>query len=934
MRIKLKPKSKPLVANLYNPHEQSKEQLMESFVVRHEVFHELFQDIKSSDMTKPERHYLIEGQRGTGKTTLLLRLSYEIENDCHLRNWLIPIVLKEEAYYGIRDLFRLWETVAQELEVKDRTFSGLTRHMSEAYEQAGCLRSQGGKTSLYLLQAPPPQGGNAGGTPALPEVQMQVGRLRSRGDVLTEEQGGHLWSQGDTLFDSTSYEQICFKILIAALKNRSKKLILFIDNLGEMLQNFRNQENLRFREVLTNCPYLRLIGATPVVFEALQKGNLVSVFYNFFTTIQLEGLDKEETRYLLLELAKASHKEKIIQQIIEHHPGRIEALRILTGGVIRTLVLLFEIFTGSQNGNSITDLNDILDKVTPLYQSRMKELTPLQRYVVNAVALNWDAISPREIAQKTYMSTDNILAVLSELEKVLIVQRVITDNHQHFYQLKERFFNIWYLMRLAPGASRSKVLWLLHFLESWYDKGELIQQARKHTEAIAARRYTPNSAYYLTEAFTKTGKLDMETEHKMIRKTKDLLQERDTTLAAELYLSDKEIFNKAEACYQHEDYENAITLFLKIKHKNDQVYFRIGDSFSKLASYKEAIHYFLKAIEKDHVEAMLHLAVLYYEVFKDYENAKTYYVMAMEKGNMDAMLSLGNLYYHELHEYKTAENYYLMAVKKGRERSMVLTSEKSSLRTLRNYLVKAIKGEVDNPDRYHFNDFNGVKEHYLHTVKRIRAEAMFQLGNLYIGELKNYEKAQMYYLAAMRAGHIGATVNLGFLYHYTFKNYQKALKYYALAVEKGDSSAMNGFSWVYFEQKINKQEALHYAKQAFETEKSIYTAHTLACIYLWNNQPELAFQTAQEFMYDKESYTSINQDILVYLMLLLAKEQYHYLTEYFNTPGLNLQERFKPLYYAFLYYTRDPNYYKRPPELLEPIKGIIGQVQQLAVNYA
>lgn len=886
MKTKRKPELTSLVANLYNPHEQSRDQLIKNFVVRHEVFQKLFRDIKTSDMPKPKRHYLIEGQRGTGKTTLLLRLSYAIETDYGLRNWLIPIVLKEEAYYGIRDLFKLWETVAQELEVKDRTFSGLTGQMREM--QARCLL-----------------------------------RLRSR----------QMRSQEDILFDTMSYERTCFEILINALKKHSKKVLLFIDNLGEMLQNFRDQDNLRFREVLTDSPYLRLIGATPVVFEALQKGNLVSVFYNFFTTIQLEGLNKEETHNLLLELAKTSHKEKTIQQIITRHPGRIEALRILTGGVIRTLILLFEVFTGSQNGNSITDLNEILDKVTPLYQSRMKELTPLQRYVVNAVALNWDAISPEEIAHETYMSTADILAILKELEKVLIVQRVMPDTHQHFYQLKERFFNIWYLMRLAPGSSRSKVLWLLHFLESWYDKGELTQQARKHIEAIAARRYTPDSAYYLTEAFAKTGKLDLETEHQMIRETKEWLQEHDTNLAAELFLPDKDIFDKAEEYYQHEDYENAITLLLKLKNKNGQIYFRLGDSFKKSGQYQEAIHYFLKAIEKEHVEAMLHLAGLYHEILKDYQHAKTYYVMALEKGNLDAMRALGNLCYHELKEYQNAEKYYLMVVKEGCKRSAVLTSEKFSLKTLKNYLVKAIKGEIDNPARYHVKDFNGAKEHYLHVIKRISAEAMFHLGNLYAHELKNYEKAHIYYLAALRAGYEGAIVNLGFLYHYAFKNYKKALKFYSLAVEKGEPSAMNGLAWVYFEQKVHKQEALRYARQAFEREKNLYTAHTLACIELWNNQPEQAFHSAQGFMYDKESFTSINQDILLYLMLLLAKKHYPYLAEYFETPGLNLRERYKPLYYAFLYYTRDPDYYKRPPELLEPIKSIIGQVQQLAVNY-
>ncbi len=104
------------MAYLYNPHEQSKEQLIQGFVVRRKLFQQLFRDIKSADMLYPEQHYLIEGQRGSGKTTLLLRLSYEIENDAELHRRLMPVVLKEEAYYGITRLFTLWEATALEYE--------------------------------------------------------------------------------------------------------------------------------------------------------------------------------------------------------------------------------------------------------------------------------------------------------------------------------------------------------------------------------------------------------------------------------------------------------------------------------------------------------------------------------------------------------------------------------------------------------------------------------------------------------------------------------------------------------------------------------------------------------------------------------------------------------------------------------------------------
>jgi DNA polymerase III delta prime subunit len=122
-----------LVANLYNPHEQSKEELIANFVVRQSIFRRLFQAIKNSPMQYPEPHYLIEGPRGSGKPTLLLRLSYEIEDDPELNTWLIPLVLPEEAYNRITRLSKLWEILAPGLAEQDRTFTHLFSQMSPDY---------------------------------------------------------------------------------------------------------------------------------------------------------------------------------------------------------------------------------------------------------------------------------------------------------------------------------------------------------------------------------------------------------------------------------------------------------------------------------------------------------------------------------------------------------------------------------------------------------------------------------------------------------------------------------------------------------------------------------------------------------------------------------------------------------------------------------
>ena len=49
-------------------------------------------------MKYPEQHYLVQGLRGMGKTTLLLRLKYEVEKSEGLNDWLIPVFFNEESY--------------------------------------------------------------------------------------------------------------------------------------------------------------------------------------------------------------------------------------------------------------------------------------------------------------------------------------------------------------------------------------------------------------------------------------------------------------------------------------------------------------------------------------------------------------------------------------------------------------------------------------------------------------------------------------------------------------------------------------------------------------------------------------------------------------------------------------------------------------------
>ena len=308
--------SKTTVATLYNPKIQSREELVDRFVVREELFEKLFEEIKSAQMQYPEQHYLIEGKRGMGKTSLLLRLCYAIEEDEDLQDKMIPLVFNEEEY-SIRKLFRFWERILEMLEDKSDDFQGICRE------------------AKYLSKNFPG--------------------------------------------DDDAYEKELFQLLSKRLVEKNKKIILFIDNFGDMFLKFNEKEAHRLRKILQTSADIRIFAASSVVLESFYLYK--HPFYEFFKIERLRGLNTLETQQLLRKLGEIHQRPEVID-IVENQIGRIEALRRLTGGVIRTIILLFEIFIDNNRGNAFEDLENILDRVTPLYKHRMDDLPAQQQQIM------------------------------------------------------------------------------------------------------------------------------------------------------------------------------------------------------------------------------------------------------------------------------------------------------------------------------------------------------------------------------------------------------------------------------------------------------------------------------------------------------------------------------------------------------------------------
>ena len=555
-----------MIANLFNPHMQGEEDLINNFVIRLKEFQGIFNDIKSSTMEHPEQHYIIQGQRGSGKTTLLLRIYYEIKRNNKLNKWLIPLRFNEEQFH-IRTLCRLWESVIELLEHREE-FAGLYDKVEE---------------------------------------------LQGRDD----------------------YDEICFDILSTALKEKNKKVVLFIDNIGDMLNKFSEQEHHRIREILLTSPDIRIIGASSVTLE--YSYDYTKPFFDFFKFVYMNELNSEETRDLLLKLSERYHGEAV-RKILEKQPERIETLRRLTGGIPRTIVLLFEIFADDKSGDSIKDLEIVLDRVTPLYKHRMEDLSHQQQEIVDVIAMSWDAISTKEIAGKIRMESKAVSAQLKQLEKNRIIHKIETSTKNYLYQITERFFNIWYLMRYGRRKERNRVLWLVRFLMEWCSKDELIDRAKRHIDALSGGGFHEKSALYLTEALASTD-LPMKLQHEVIKTTREFLSKKDKRLLKELSPSDLELVEGAARFLGEGHYRQCLKILEQVKNSeviNNMLAYVYLVGFNDTAKAEE---YYLKAINKGDSSAMFTLSYMYFEEKREKYKALEYMQKAFDnlKGTFPKM---------------------------------------------------------------------------------------------------------------------------------------------------------------------------------------------------------------------------------------------------------------------------------------------------------
>ena len=281
-------------------------------------------------------------------------------------------------------------------------------------------------------------------------------------------------------------------ILAALLEEAGRlgrRLLLLLDNADLILDRLRDS-HWALRETLQSRSELLVFGASARAIEASYKYD--AAFYDFFRIDELKGLTEEELRATLIRLAEVGNTPAVAE-LVRTDPARIRTLHVLTGGNPRTTVLLYGVLAQGGGGDVRSDLEGLLDRVTPLYKARFEELPELSQKLVDALALHWDPASARQIADRLGWEINLVSAQLARLQTQGLVEKTEPYRGKRtLFQIGERFFNIWYLMR-ASRRVRRRLTWLVRFLRMWFNADELQGRARGQ---LARRRSNARDAEY------------------------------------------------------------------------------------------------------------------------------------------------------------------------------------------------------------------------------------------------------------------------------------------------------------------------------------------------------------------------------------------------------------------------------------------------------
>ncbi len=236
---------------------------------------------------------------------------------------------------------------------------------------------------------------------------------------------------------------------------QDKRLVLIVENLNMLLgEQISDKDAWTLRHTLINEPRIMLLASATSQRNIFL--NAEKAMFELFRAVELRALDQEDSKTLWSSITG-----------VEIETQKIRPIQILTGGSPRLISIIASFCTDLCFNDLMEQMFRLVDDHTDYFKSHLESLATKERKIYLALAEIWNPATASEVARIARESVNQASSYLQRLVEKGLVVEVAKRGKAKYYQISERLYNIYYLMRRS-GMPQRRVKAMIDFIIVFY----------------------------------------------------------------------------------------------------------------------------------------------------------------------------------------------------------------------------------------------------------------------------------------------------------------------------------------------------------------------------------------------------------------------------------------------------------------------------------